>query len=91
MIFRLKFSDKTEFAQAKNQLHLLQNYHQEYDDFMDIEEVEEVSDDEAKKIMLSNDEYNDELPESGENFKEFSLYDSVCGDDFTIVGSTEWV
>ena len=91
MIFRLKFSDKTEFVQAKNQLHLLQNYQQEYGDFIDIEEVEEISDEEAKTIMLLNDEYNDELPESDENFKEFSLYDSVCGDYFTILGSTEWV
>ena len=91
MIFRLKFSDKTEYAQAKTQLHLLQNYQQEYEDIIDIEEVEEISDEEAKTIMLLNDEYNDELPESDENFKEFSLYDLVCGDDFVIVGSTEWV
>lgn len=90
MIFKLKFSDKTEFAQAKNMLHLLQNYQQEYDDFLDIEEVDEISEDEAKLIILSNTEFNDELAESDENIKDFSLYDLACGDDFLIIGSTEY-
>lgn len=33
MIFKLEFPDKIEFAQAKSQLHLLQEWEQEYDDF----------------------------------------------------------
>jgi uncharacterized protein YqhQ len=90
MIFKLIFSDKTEYAQAKSQLHLLQEWNNEYDDFEDIQEVIEVSEEEAKTIMLSNNEYNDELPESDENFKEFSLLDASCGEDFCIIGSTEW-
>lgn len=90
MIFKLKFLDKTEYAQAKSRLHLLQQYHREYDDVEEIEEVVEISDEEAKTIMLSNNEYNPELPESDDNFKEFSLYDTVVGDDFIVVGSTEW-
>ena len=40
--------------------------------------------------MISNNEYNPDLPESDDNFKEFSLYDMVVGDDFIIVGSTDW-
>lgn len=90
MIFKLKFSDKTEFAQAKSQLHLLQEWNKEYDDFDDILEVNEISEEEAKTIMLKNNEYNDELPEDDENFKEFSLYDASVGEDFCLIGSTEW-
>ena len=90
MIFKLEFSDKTEFAQAKTQLHLLQEWNKEYDDFDDILEVTEISEEEAKTIMLKNNEYNDELPEDDENFKEFSLYDASVGEDFCVIGSTEW-
>ena len=90
MIFKIEFSDKTEFAQAKSQLHLLQEWNKEYDDFDDILEVNEISEEEAKTIMLKNNEYNDELPEDDENFKEFSLYDASVGEDFCVIGSTEW-
>lgn len=90
MIFELKFQDKTEFAQAKSQLHLLQEWNKEYDDFEDILEVRNISKKEAKTIMLKNNEYNDELPLSDENFEEFSLYEASCGEDFCVIGSTEW-
>lgn len=90
MIFKLEFADKTEFAQAKSQLHLLQEWNKEYDDFDDILEVTEISEEEAKTIMLTNNEYNDELPEDDDNFKEFSLWDASTGYSFCIIGSTEW-
>lgn len=90
MIFKLIFDDKQEYAQAKSQLHLLQEWNKEFDDFDDILEVVEISEEDAKTIMLSNNEYNSELPEDDDNFKEFSLYDTVVGDDFAVVGSTEW-
>lgn len=90
MIFKLIFSDKTDFAQAKSQLDLLQNWSRECSDFDDIEEVIEISDEEAKKIMLRNSEFNQDLPEDDENFAEFSLYDASCGESFSIIGSTEW-
>lgn len=89
MIFELKFADRTDFAQAKSQLDLLQNWNTEFDDFDDIEEVIEISDEEAKTIMLKNNEYNDELPEDDENFKQVSLYDTSSGEDFCIIGSTD--
>lgn len=58
---------------------------------MKLNEVKHKIDDEvAKTIMISNNEYNPDLPESDDNFKEFSLYDMVVGDDFIIVGSTDW-
>lgn len=91
MIFKLIFEEKKEYVQAKSQLHLLQEYHKEYEGFEDILEVVEISDEEAKTIMLSNNEYNPDLPIDDEfNYPEFSLYDTVVGDDFVIVGSTEW-
>lgn len=90
MIFKVNFEDRHDYAQAKNQLDLLQSYHTEYDELMDICDVIEISDDEAKTIMLSNSEYNEDEPDSDENCKEFSLFDSVVGDDFSVVGSTEW-
>jgi len=43
MIFKIKSPDRTEFAQAKSHLHLLQEYDKEYDGFHDIEEVTEVT------------------------------------------------
>jgi len=88
MIFKLKFDDRTEFAQAKSHLHLLQSYESEYDGFQDMEELEEISEEEAKKIMLKNTDYDESDPD---DMEEISLYDSVVGDDFVLVGSTDWV
>jgi len=88
MIYKLICNDRTEYAQAKNQLHLLQSYDEENDGFHDITEVVEVSDEEAKVIMLRNTDYNEDDPNDTE---EISLYDSACGDDFQIIGSTEWL
>lgn len=91
MVFKLKFNDKTEFVQAKSQLDLIRNYQAEYEfDIYDLKEITEISEEEAKTIMLSNNEYNSDKPEDDENFKEFSLFDAVSGDDFCIVGSSEW-
>ena len=85
MIFKLIFDDKQEYAQAKSQLHLLQEYDKEYEGFEDILEVVEISGEEAKEIMLKNTDLS-----TFEECPEFSLFDIVCGDDFAIVGSTEW-
>lgn len=87
MIFKLTFEDKTEWCQAKSQLHLLQSYEREYQGFHDIQEVTEISDEEAKTIMLKNTDYDESDPTDA---AEFSLFDSVVGDDFVIVGSSEW-
>lgn len=90
MILKLKFEDKTEWCQAKNQLHLLQSYQkEEHEGFHDILEVIEISDEEAKTIMLKNMDYDEDNPDDMP--KEFSLYDTVSGDDFCILGSTDWV
>lgn len=84
MIFELKFSDKTEFANAKSELHLLQEYYKEYgDDFLEIQTIKTITDEEAKTIMLKSNE--------PDLIDEFSLY-SCSSDDgfFNIIGSTEW-
>jgi hypothetical protein len=88
MIYKLQFEDRTEFVQAKSQLHLLQSYEKEYEGFKDIQEVTEISDDEAKVIMLTNTEYDEN---DKEDTSEISLFDLVVGDDFIIVGSTEYL
>jgi len=54
MIFKLTLPDRKEFAQAKSQLHLLQECSREYDDFLDIQEVVEISEEESKTIMLKD-------------------------------------
>jgi len=87
MIFKLKFYDKIEFAQAKNLNDLQDKYSQEYgiDFWMDCILITIITDEEAKEIMLKNTDTStfDECP-------EFSLYDTAVGDDFAIIGSTEW-
>jgi len=39
--------------------------------------------------MLTNTDWSEEHPDDMP--KEFPLSDSVTGDDFEIIGSTEWV
>ena len=36
MIYKLTFDDRTEFAQAKDMLHLLKSYDAEYEGFQDL-------------------------------------------------------
>lgn len=88
MIFKLEFPDKTEYCQAQDILHCLQAYELDYEGFRDIKSIAEISDEESKEIQLRNDEYDPDIP--GE-FPEFiSLFDSAVGDDFAIIGSSEW-
>ncbi len=90
MIFKLTFPDRIEYVQAKNLTELHVEYNREYDDHEDLEMTETISDEEAKEIMLTNSEFNPELPEDDENYREFSLFDACCGDSFCVIGSTEW-
>ena len=93
MIFKLEFEDRKEFAQAKNLKHLQEEYAKEYgeEEVLKLKSVTIIDDEVAKTIMLSNNEYNPDLPIDDEfNCPEFSLYDTVVGDDFVIIGSSEW-
>lgn len=87
MIFKLEFKEKKEFVQAKTIDILKEKYIEEYgiEDWKDVIQITEISDEEAKGIILTNTDVStfDECP-------EFSLYDSVVGDDFCVVSSTDW-
>lgn len=85
MIFKLTFPAKVLFAQAKNLTQLHAEYNKEYDDHEDLQMTETISEEEAKLIMLKNTDESTfaECP-------EFSLYATVVGVDFVVVGSTEW-
>lgn len=85
MIYKLIFDDRIEYVQARCQLHLLQSYEQEYDDFQNIKEVVEISEEEAKKIILKNSDYD---PDDPDDLEEFTLYSQTYGDDFIILGGT---
>lgn len=87
MIFKLKFEGKGEFVQAKSIEDLKAEYEKEYYDNLEDCEISELSEDEAKKIMLANPEYDENDPD---DLKEISLFDSVVGEDFCIIGSTDW-
>lgn len=89
MIYKLTFTDdRIDWCTAKDQLHLLKSYDAEFDlDLQEIESVEEISEDEAKKIMLTNSDYNEDDPDDR---TEIPLFDLVVGDDFSIIGSNEW-
>ena len=87
MIFKLEFADRTEYVQAKEVFHLIDEYVKEYgnDEFLEVHKIGKISDEEAKTIMIKNVDSStfDECP-------EFSLYTLVVGDDFVIVASTQW-
>ena len=56
MIYKLTFDDGIiDWCTAKNQLHLLKSYDAEFDlPLQEIESLEEISEDEAKNIMVHN-------------------------------------
>lgn len=88
MIFKLEFKDRTDYAQAKSELHLLQSYEKEYEDFQEILKVEEIEPNKAKQIMLKNVDYDKNDPM---DMPAFTLFDQACGDDFVIIGSNDFV
>jgi len=87
MIFKLKFDDRTEFAKAKDRTDLESSYNEDFGGFEEVTDVTEISEEEAKTIMLKNIDYDETDPDDS---PEFSLFDTVSGDDFCIVGSTDW-
>lgn len=89
MIFEIKHNSGTiEYAQAKNVHHLVNSYEEDYGS-ESITSIKHITDDEAKEAPLRNTEYDEENP-TDDMPSEIMLFDLVCGDDFCIVGSTEW-
>lgn len=89
MIYKLTFSDgRIDWCTAKNQLHLLKSYDEDFDlNLQEIENLEEISDEEAKTIMVSNTEFDENDPEDS---AEMPLFDFSVGDGFAIIASTEY-
>ena len=83
MIYKLTFDDgRIDFCTAKDQLHLLKSYDADFDlPLQEIESIDEVSDEEAKLIIIKD---TDEVSE------ETNLFELVASDDFAIIASTEF-
>lgn len=90
MIYKLTFDDdRTDWCTAKDVLHLLKSYDSDFDlSLQEIEYLQEITDDEAKTIMVRNNEFNESKPDDMP--EEISLYDLAVGDDFNIIASTEF-
>lgn len=89
MIFKLTFDNgRVDWITAKSQLHLLKEYAKEYDlDMREVEDLQEISDEESKTIMLTNTDYDEDDPD---DMEQISVFDSAVGDEFCIIGSSEW-
>jgi hypothetical protein len=89
MIYKLTFDDgRIDWCTAKDQLHLLKSYDADFDlPLQEIETLEEISDEQAKTIMVANTEYDENDPEDMETI---CLFDLAVGDDFCIIASTEF-
>lgn len=89
MIFKLTFEDgRIDWITAKGILHLLKEYDKENDlSLQDISDLQEISNEEAKTIMLTNMDYDENDPDDSEFI---SLFDSAIGDEFCIIGSNAW-
>lgn len=89
MIFKILFkSGRHDYAQAQSKQHLLESYDAEYNDADDIEQVTELSEEEAKAIVIENTDHDIDDP-FGEP-ETFFLHDLIVGDDFSIVASSDY-
>lgn len=89
MIYKLTFDDaRIDWCTAKDQLHLLKSYDKDFDlSLQELESIDEISEEEAKTIMVANTEYDENDPEDMETI---CLFDLAVGDDFCIIASTEF-
>lgn len=89
MIFKIDLvQGSVEYATAENQLHLLKSYDEQFGSIQEIETITEITEEDAKTMILTNSEYNEDKPD--EMPKEFSLFDLCTGDDFELVGGTDY-
>lgn len=89
MIYKLTFDDgRIDWCTAKSQLHLLKSYDKDFDlPLQEIENIEEITSEEAKTIMVANTEYDEDDPE---DLEQIPIYDLAVGEDFAIIASTEF-
>lgn len=90
MIYKLTFDDaRIDWCTAKDQLHLLKSYDKDFDlSLQELESIDEISEEEAKKIMVSNTEFDEDNPEDMP--EQLSIWELAVGDDFCIIASTEF-
>ena len=91
MIFKLTFDDgRIDWCTAKDQLHLLKSYDADFDlPLQEIESIDEITDVEAKTIMVRNTEFDEDNPDDMP--EELSIWELATNDvDFKIVASTEF-
>ena len=90
MIFKLTFDDgRIDWCTAKDQLHLLKSYDADFDlPIQEIESIDQISDEEAKSIMVRNTEFDEDNPDDMP--EQICLYDLSVGEDFAIIASTEF-
>lgn len=91
MIYKLTFDDgRIDWCTAKNQLHLLKSYDKEYDlPLQELENIDEISEEEAKTILVLNAEFDEDNPDDMP--EQLSIWELAVGDEFAIVASTEFV
>ena len=91
MIYQIKWEDgRIDNCTAESILHLLKSYDADYFLFLqEIESVTEISNKEAKKIMVRNPEYDEDV--KNDMPEEISLFDlGGNSSDFMIIASTEF-
>ncbi len=89
MIYKLTYDDdRIDWCTAKSILHCLKSYDAEFDlSLQEVEDIREISDEEAKTVMVGNSEFDEDDPNDSPTMP---LYDLAVGDDFAIIASTEF-
>jgi hypothetical protein len=90
MIFKIIFDDnRTDWCTAKNILHLLKSYDDNYSlSIQNIESIDEISEEEAKNIMVKNSEFDEDNP--NEMPEQISIYELSVGEDFALIASSDF-
>ena len=90
MIYKLTFEDgRIDWCTAKSMLHLLKSYDADFDlPLQEIEDIEEISKEEAKTVMVRNTEFYEEDPDNMP--EDISISELAVGDDFAIIASSEF-
>jgi hypothetical protein len=88
MIYKLTFTNgRIDWCTAKDELHLLKSYDSEFDLIIqDVEDIQEITTEEAKTTMISNLEYVDG---SAYEPKEWTLFELATSDQFSILATNE--
>ena len=76
MIYKLTFDDgRIDWCTAKDQL-------------QEIESIEEIEEEQAKKIMVNNTEFDEDNPDDMP--EQLSIWELAVDEDFEIIASTEF-